>query len=142
MSDAAPRLCWAGREGYGGILCVAETTGDAVSRAHAELCDCGESGACMKDPVGWSATDIERHMQEEGHTEYSLRLIRRDDGQPPTPVGADGPRLWWMFDDARGLFVVVEQADAFENINIAPMEIEQIRRVDGYDVVVVREDAR
>jgi len=131
------RLWWAGLEGSG-ILCVAGTADQAVASAHAEVCDCGEPEECTACG-DWIALDIERELPEG----YAIRLVRRGDEQSPTPVREGAPRLWWLFDAEEGEFAVGVDADAARescmNADYDYEHVQEVRRVDGYDVVVVRE---
>lgn len=129
-----PRLYWAGHRDLGGVLVVAVVEELAILAAHKETCDCDEEADCVASG-GWSVTDIEEEISPA-----RLRLVPRKQGDPPTPVKADGPRLWWLYSDENGKFVVARTKDEaqehYANGDGVWDCVEQIRRVDGYDVIV------
>ena len=133
-SQTAQRLYWAGHPDLGGILIMASSPQQAVRLVHDDICGCDESD-CVLAPL-WGITDVEKAIHP-----FRLRLIPRERNRPPTPVPAEGWRLWWLFDDFTGVFVVAHTlhealaSSSWVDDDITP-EVREVRRVDGYDVLV------
>lgn len=134
------RLFWAGHQDMGGILVVADNERDAMLKAHSETCcECDEEEEDCFASGDWGTVDVAQEIKP-----FRLRLVERKETGPPTPIKADGLRLWWLATELSGCFVVAASKDdaIAQSIDADGGDqsywdfVTPIRQVDGFDMLV------